>query len=165
MSDIAWNESGEEAVRRYKKGEEVEAVVLAVDPERERISLGIKQLERDPFSSFVAEHGKGSVVTGTVASIDAKGANISLGDGVEAYLRVSELSRDRVEDARTVLNEGDTVEAKIINIDRKNRSISLSVKARETQDEQEAMRELNRQEGAPSPTIGDLLKEQMDKEK
>lgn len=165
LSDIAWNESGEEAVRRYKKGEEVEAVVLAVDPERERISLGIKQLERDPFSSFVAEHGKGSVVTGTVASIDAKGANISLGDGVEAYLRVSELSRDRVEDARTVLNEGDTVEAKIINIDRKNRSISLSVKARETQDEQEAMRELNRQEGAPSPTIGDLLKEQMDKEK
>lgn len=165
LSDIAWNESGEEAVRRYKKGEEVEAVVLAVDPERERISLGIKQLERDPFSSFIAENGKGSIVTGTVTSVDAKGANIALGEGVEGYLRVSELSRDRVEDARTVLNEGDSVEAKIINVDRKNRSISLSVKARETQDEQEAMRELNRQEGAPSPTIGDLLKEQMDKEK
>lgn len=165
LSDISWNESGEEAVRRYKKGEEVEAVVLAVDPERERISLGIKQLERDPFSSFVADHAKGSIVTGTVASVDAKGATISLGDGVEAYLRVSELSRERIEDASTVLKEGETVEAKIITIDRKNRSIMLSIKAKESQDEQEAMRELNRQEGAPSPTIGDLLKEQMDKEK
>jgi small subunit ribosomal protein S1 len=161
LSDIAWNESGEEAVRRYKKGEEVEAVVLAVDPERERISLGIKQLERDPFTNFASEHTKGNIVTGTVTAVDAKGATVQLADGAEGYLRVSELSRDRVEDARTVLNVGDSVEAKIITMDRKNRSISLSIKAKETQDEQEAVRELNRGEGK-SATLGDLLKEQMD---
>lgn len=162
LSDIAWNESGEEAVRRYKKGEEVEAVVLAVDPERERISLGIKQLEQDPYSNFMTDHSKGSIVTGTVTSVDAKGANILLSDGVEGYLRATELSRDRVEDARTILKEGDTVEAKIINIDRKSRAISLSIKAKESEEEQDAMRELNRAEGSTSPTLGDLLKEQMD---
>lgn len=161
LSDIAWNETGEEAVRRYKKGEEVEAVVLAVDPERERISLGIKQLERDPFGNFVTDYPKGSIVTGTVKEVDAKGATILLIEGVEGYLRANELSRDRVEDARTVLNEGDAIEAKIINIDRKNRAITLSIKAKETQEEQEAMRELNRDEPA-NPTLGDLLKVKMD---
>jgi small subunit ribosomal protein S1 len=162
LSDIAWNESGEEAVRRYKKGEEVEAVVLAVDPERERISLGIKQLERDPFSNYVTEYSKGSIVTGTVKEVDAKGATITLIEGVEGYLRANELSRERVEDARTLLNEGDSVEAKIINIDRKNRTITLSIKAKESQEEQEVMRELNRGDSSVSPTLGDLLKEQMD---
>lgn len=161
LSDIAWNESGEEAVRRYKKGEEVQAVVLAVDPERERISLGIKQLEGDPYANFVAENTKGSIVTGTVASVDAKGAVIQLAEGVEGYLKAGELSRDRVEDARTVLNVGDSVEAKFMGVDRKNRTIMLSIKAKESQDEQEAMREFNRSEMA-SPTLGDLLKEQMD---
>jgi len=161
LSDISWNESGEEAVRHYKKGEEVEAVVLGVDPERERISLGIKQLERDPFGSFVAEHAKGSIVTGSVISVDAKGATIQLADSVEGYLRANELSRERVEDARTILKEGDTVEAKITNLDRKNRSITLSIKAKETQEEQDVMRELNRSE-TQSATLGDLLKEQMD---
>lgn len=162
LSDIAWNESGEEAVRRYKKGEEVEAVVLAVDPERERISLGVKQLERDPFSGFVTQYAKGDIVTGTVKELDAKGATILLGDGVEGYLRASDLSRERVEDARTILKEGDSVEAKIINLDRKNRSITLSVKAKDSQEEQDVMRELNRGDAVTSPTLGDLLKEQMD---
>jgi small subunit ribosomal protein S1 len=161
LSDIAWNESGEEAVRRYKKGEEVEAVVLAVDPERERISLGIKQMEGDPYANFVAEYTKGSIVTGTVTSVDAKGAVILLADGVEGYLKASELSRDRVEDARTLLKEGETVEAKFMGVDRKTRSITLSVKAKDSQEEQEAMRELNRNETA-SPTLGDLFKDKMD---
>ncbi len=160
LSDLAWNESGEEAVRKYKKGEEVTAVVLAVDPERERISLGIKQLEGDPFGSFMSTHAKGSIVTGTVGAVDAKGATIILAEGIEAYLRASELSRERVEDARTILKEGDTIEAKIITLDRKNRNIMLSVKAKESEEEQEVMRELNR--GDTSATLGDLLKEQMD---
>ena len=161
LSDIAWNESGEEAVRRYKKGEEVEAVVLAVDPERERISLGIKQMENDPYAHYVAEHTKGSIVHGTVTTVDAKGAVVQLAEGVDGYLKASELSSDRVEDARTLLKEGDSVEAKFMGMDRKNRMITLSIKARESQEEQEAMRELNRQE-VTSPTLGDLFKEQME---
>jgi small subunit ribosomal protein S1 len=161
LSDIAWNESGEEAVRRYKKGEEVEAVVLAVDPERERISLGIKQMEQDPFGNFTAEHAKGSIVTGVITSVDAKGAVVLLADGVEGFLKANELSRERVEDARTLLNEGESIEAKFIGIDRKNRSILLSIKAKENQEEQDVMRELNRSD-MTSPTLGDLLKEQMD---
>ncbi len=161
LSDISWNEAGEEAVRKYKKGEEVEAIVLAVDPERERISLGIKQLEDDPYSRFVAENTKGSVVTGTVTTVDAKGAVIQLSEGVEGYLKASELSRDRVEDARTLLKEGDAVEAKFTGVDRKNRTIQLSIKAKESQEEQEVMRELNRTEPT-SGTLGDLLKEQME---
>jgi small subunit ribosomal protein S1 len=161
LSDISWNEPGEEAVRKYKKGEEVEAVVLAVDPERERISLGIKQLEDDPYSRFVADNTKGSVVTGTVTSVDAKGAVIQLSEGVEGYLKASELSRDRVEDARTLLKEGETIEAKFTGVDRKNRTILLSIKAKESQEEQEVMRELNRTEPG-SGTLGDLLKEQME---
>ncbi len=164
LSDISWNETGEEAVRRYKKGEEIEAVVLAVDPERERISLGIKQLESDPYSNFVSEHTKGSVVTGTVISVDTKGATIQLAEGVEGYLKASEISRERVEDARTHLKEGDSVEAKFTGVDRKNRTILLSIKAKESQEEQDAMRELNRTE-VVSPTLGDLMKEKMETKK
>lgn len=161
LSDISWNEPGEEAVRHYKKGEEIEAIVLGVDPERERISLGVKQLEKDPFSNYVAEHAKGSIVTGKVIAVDAKGATLLLEEGVEGYLRANEMARDRVEDARTVVKEGDTLEAKIQNIDRKNRSITLSVKAKESQEEQDVMRELNRND-SQTATLGDLLKEHMD---
>ena len=162
LSDISWNLPGEEAVRSYKKGEELEAVVLAVDPERERISLGIKQLDRDPFSNYVAEHDKGSIVKGTVKEVDAKAAVIDLGDGVEGVLRASELARDRVEDARTVLSPGDEVEAKFMGVDRKNRTISLSVKAKELGEEVEAMQDYARSAGTVSTTLGDLLKEQME---
>src|SRR5690606_3281785 len=139
LSDLSWSQPGEEAVRNYKKGDEVEAMVLAIDVERERISLGIKQLEGDPFNAFVATHEKGSVVTGTVQSVDAKGAVILLPNDIEGYLRASEISRDRVEDARTHLKEGDTVTAMIINIDRKNRQVNLSIKAKEIADEESAM--------------------------
>ena len=139
LSDLSWTLPGEEAVRDYKKGEEVEAVVLAIDVERERISLGIKQLEGDPFTNFVAVHDKGSVVSGTVKSLDAKGAVIALDGDVEGYLRASEVARDRVEDIRTHLKEGDAVNAMIINIDRKNRSINLSIKAKDQAEETEAM--------------------------
>ncbi len=163
LSDISWNEQGEEAVRNYKKGEEVEAVILAIDPERERISLGIKQLEKDPVSSYMADNQKGAIVRGTVKEVDAKGAVILLEDGVEGYLRASELSRDRVEDARSLLKEGDSVEAKFIGIDRKNRTINLSIKAKDSDEEAEAMQEFNRNAAAVNPTLGDLLKEQMDK--
>jgi small subunit ribosomal protein S1 len=164
LSDIAWNESGEEAVRRYKKGEEVEAVVLAIDPERERISLGIKQLEDDPYGRFVAEHTKGSIVTGTITMVEPKGAVVQLADGVEGYLKATELSRERCDDARTFLKEGEVIETKFMGLDRKNRTIMLSIKAKENQEEQEAMRELKLQENA-SPTLGDLLKEQIDNNK
>lgn len=163
LSDIAWNVAGEEAVRNYKKGDEIEAVVLAVDPERERISLGIKQLERDPFSHFVAEHTKGSVVRGTVKEVDAKGAVILLEDGVEGYLRTSELANERVEDARTVLKEGENIEAKFIAVDRKKRLISLSIKAKESDEDSAAIQDYNRTQPS-APTLGDLIKEQMDKE-
>ena len=162
LSDISWNLPGEEAVRNYKKGEELEAVVLAVDPERERISLGIKQLDRDPFSNYVAEHEKGTVVTGTVKEVDAKAAVIDLGEGVEGVLRASELARDRVEDARAVLSPGDEVEAKFMGVDRKNRTISLSVKAKELGEEVEAMQDYARSAGSVGTTLGDLLKEQME---
>jgi len=163
LSDISWNENPEEAVRRFKKGEEVEAVVLAVDPERERISLGIKQLDQDPVSSYIAEHPKGTVVSGKVTEVDAKGAVIDLAEGVEGYLRASELSRDRVEDARTVLSVGDEVEVKIIGFDRKNRNISLSIKAKEAAEEAEAIRDYTRSAGEATTSLGDLLKEQLEK--
>ncbi len=162
LSDIAWNVPGEEAVRNYAKGDEVEAVILAIDPERERISLGIKQMEKDPFSNYVAEHRKGSVVKGIVREVDAKGAIIDLEEGVEGYLRASELSRDRVEDARTLLKAGDEIEAKFMGVDRKNRTISLSVKAKDSEEEAEAMQDYNRAAAAANPTLGDLLKEQME---
>ncbi|MFZ5592817.1 MAG: 30S ribosomal protein S1 [Pseudomonadota bacterium] len=161
LSDLSWNIPGEEAVRNYKKGDEVEAVVLAIDPERERISLGIKQLEKDPFSNFVAEHAKGSIVTGTVKEVDAKGAVIQLEESVEGQLRASDLSRERVEDARSVLKVGDQVEAKFMGVDRKNRTIILSVKAKDSEEEAEIMQEYTK--GASgATTLGELIKEKME---
>jgi len=163
LSDLSWTRPGEEAVHDFKKGDEVEAVVLAVDPERERISLGIKQLSPggDPFSAYVSDHGKGSIVNGTVVSVEAKGAVIKLEDDVEGYLRASELSRDRVEDARSLLNEGDDVEAKITTIDRKNRKISLSIKAKDLQEESEAVQAYTSKTGGASTNLGDKLKEKL----
>ena len=161
LSDISWNVPGEEAVRSYKKGDEVEAVVLAVDPERERISLGIKQLEQDPFSNFVAAHAKGSVVKGTVVEVTPKSAKIDLGDGIEGILRASELSRDRVEDARSLLKEGDAIEAKFMGVDRKTRSINLSIKAKDDDDEARVMREYTGRSSGASTSLGDIFKEQM----
>jgi len=163
LSDLSWSETGEEAVHNFKKGDEIEAVVLSVDPERERISLGVKQLDKDPFANFVADNPKRSIVTGTVLSVDAKGATIDLGDGVEGMLRSTELSRDRVEDARSILNEGDEVEAKFIGIDRKNRVISLSIKAKESDEEAEVLQDYSNAAPAGSTTLGDILKEQMGK--
>ena len=165
LSDISWDSTGEDVVHNFKKGDEVEAVVLSIDPERERISLGIKQMEQDPFSNFVAANNKGSLVKGTVTEVDAKAAIIDLGDGVEGTLRASELSRDRIEDARTVLKEGDEIEAKFIGVDRKTRTISLSIKAKDADDEQAAIQEYSSASDAPSTTLGDLLKEQMDANK
>jgi small subunit ribosomal protein S1 len=165
LSDLSWATAGEVAVRDYKKGQEVEAVVLAIDVERERISLGIKQLEGDPFSNFVTTHDKGSIVSGTVKSLDAKGAVVSLGGEIEGYLRASEISRDRVEDIRTRLKEGDAVTAMIINIDRKNRSINLSIKAKDNADESEAMQRMTSENsGASTGTtnLGALLKAKLD---
>lgn len=161
LSDLSWNDSGEEVVRKYKKGQELEALILAIDAERERISLGVKQLEQDPYSMYVAEHTRGSVVKGTVEEVEAKAAIINLGEGVTGVLRANEISSsENVEDARTKLKVGDEVEAKIINIDRKNRSIVLSIKAQDLQDEQDALRELhsNNSEGAK---LGDFLKGKM----
>ena len=161
LSDISWNTPGEEAVRSYKKGDEVEAVVLAVDPERERISLGIKQLEQDPFSNFVAAHAKGSVVRGIVVEVTPKSAKIDLGEGIEGILRASELSRDRVEDARSILKEGDKIEAKFMGVDRKTRSINLSIKAKDDDDEARVMREYTGRSSGASTSLGDIFKEQM----
>ncbi|MDH5408778.1 MAG: 30S ribosomal protein S1 [Gammaproteobacteria bacterium] len=162
LSDISWNEAGEEAVRNYKKGDEVEAIVLSVDPERERISLGVKQMEKDPVSNFVAENAKGSIVKGKIVEVDAKGATIDLGDGVEGYLRASEISRDKIEDARTMLNAGDEIEAKFTGIDRKNRNIALSIKAKDSDEEKGVIEEFSRGTTTATTTLGDLLKEQMD---
>jgi small subunit ribosomal protein S1 len=142
LSDISWNEVGEEAVRRFKKGDELDTVILSVDPERERISLGIKQLESDPFSEYVQENDKGAIVKGIVKEVDAKGAIITLADDIEATLKASEISRDRVEDARNVLKEGEEVEAKIISVDRKSRVIQLSIKSKDVEDEKEAIQSL-----------------------
>ncbi|HET8552362.1 MAG TPA: 30S ribosomal protein S1 [Gammaproteobacteria bacterium] len=161
LSDLSWDIPGEEAVRNFKKGDEVEAVVLAVDPERERISLGMKQLEKDPLSNFLAAHPKGSIVTGTVKSVDAKGAVVDLAEGIEGYLRASELSRDRVEDARSVLKEGETVEAKFIAVDRKSRSINISIKAKELHEEAQAIDDYSSKASAGTTTLGDLLKEKI----
>ena len=162
LSDLSWNAPGEEAVRNFKKGDEIEATILAIDPERERISLGIKQMEGDPFSNFVAEHSKGSIVKGKIISVDAKGATVNLGGPeVEGYLRASELSRDRVEDARSLLKEGDEVEAKITTIDRKNRKISLSIKAKDMEEETEAVQEYTRKPGSVGSLLGDKLKEKL----
>ncbi len=161
LSDISWDEAGEEAVRNFKKGQEIETVVLSVDPERERISLGVKHLDKDPFSSYVGSHAKGSIVNGVVKEVDPKGAVITLAEGIEGYLRASELSRDRVEDARTVLKEGAEIEAKFLGVDRKNRTISLSIKAKDAAEEAEAIQNYASGSKAGTATLGDLLKGQM----
>ncbi|NQV69071.1 MAG: 30S ribosomal protein S1 [Pseudohongiella sp.] len=164
LSDISWEEPGEEAVRAYTKGDEIETVILSIDPERERISLGIKQLEDDPFMNYVSEFEKGSIVKGTITALDAKSATVTLREGVEGVLRASEISRDKVEDVRTVLTEGAEIEVKIVNVDRKNRVLSLSVKAIEMDDEKAAVSSHKTDVADVSPgTIGDLIKAQMDK--
>jgi small subunit ribosomal protein S1 len=162
LSDLSWNEPGEEAVKKFKKGDEIEATVLAIDVEKERISLGIKQLSGDPFNNYTSVSDKGSLVTGTVKAVDAKGATIHLADEVEAYLRASEISTDRVEDARNVLKEGDSVTAMIINIDRKSRVINLSIKAKDSSDQQDAMSKLQGDAQSGTTNLGALLKAKMD---
>ncbi len=165
LSDISWDVPGEEAVRNYKKGEDVDTVVLAIDPERERISLGVKQLDQDPFSRFLADNPKGSIMKGVVSEVDARGAVVDLEGGIKGQLRASELSRDRVEDARTVLKVGDEVEARFTGLDRKSRVVSLSIKAKDAHEEAQAM-ESYRTDGASASTattLGELLKEQISK--
>jgi len=163
LSDISWNEPGEEAVRNYKKGDEIETVILSIDPERERISLGIKQLEGDPFGNYVAENDRGAIVSGVVTAVDAKAVTVKLAEDVEGTLKASDISREKVEDARSAYKVGDTVEAKIISVDRKNRSLALSVKAKDFDDEKEAVKSLkdSESETASPGTIGDLIKAQM----
>ncbi|MFZ9103788.1 MAG: 30S ribosomal protein S1 [Burkholderiaceae bacterium] len=167
LSDLSWSEAGEEAVRNFKKGDEVEAVVLAIDVERERISLGIKQLSGDPVAGYTSQFEKGAVVTGTVKSVDAKGAIIALSDDVEGYLRASDISRDRVEDARTHLKEGDTVEAMIVNVDRKTRGINLSIKAKDNADTADVMQKMAAESAGTSGTtnLGALLKAKLEGDK
>ena len=165
LSDLSWNEPGESAVRNYKKGQDVEAIVLAVDVERERISLGVKQLDTDPFTSFVTLNDRGAIVTGKVTAVDPRGAEVQLNEDVSGYLRASEISRDRVEDARNVLKEGDEVSVMIINIDRKTRNIQLSIKAKDSADTQEAMQRLtqtNERENAGTTSLGALLRAKLD---
>ncbi|WP_020562926.1 30S ribosomal protein S1 [Methylosarcina fibrata] len=158
MSDISWADDGEAAVREFKKGDELETVILAVDSERERISLGIKQLEQDPFQNFLATHEKGSLVKGTIKEVDAKGAVVTLADHVEGYIRASEIQRDRVEDARTLLKEGEEIEAKFIGVDKKSKSISLSIKAKDQDEESHAIKDYS-QQSAGTPTLGDIFKQ------
>ena len=160
LSDISWNVQGEDAVRDYKKGDEVEAIVLAVDPERERISLGIKQMDQDPFSAFFAANPKGSIVKGTIVEVTPKMAKVDLGDGIEGSLRASELSRDRVEDASTILKVGEEIEAKFMGVDRKSRMMNLSIKAKEYADEAEVMKEYSNRSSSGT-SLGDIFKEQM----
>ena len=163
LSDISWNETGEEAVRNYKKGDEIETVILSIDPERERISLGIKQMEEDAFTLYVSDNDRGTIVTGKAVEVDAKGVLIKLSDEVSWYLKVGDISVDRIEDARSVINVGDAVEAKITNVDRKNRTLGLSIKAKDIDDEKDAVETLKQQDEAASPgTIGDLIKAKMD---
>ncbi|MDG2089440.1 MAG: 30S ribosomal protein S1 [Arenicellaceae bacterium] len=161
LSDLSWEDEGEDALRDFNKGDDVEAVVLAVDPERERISLGVKQVQGDPFSDFVAANGKGSVVSGVIGVVDARGATVNFGDGVEGYLRASELSRDQVEDARSYLKEADEIDSKVISFDRKSRRISLSVKALEVQKESEVIQEYNQKSAGGSSQLADKLKEKL----
>lgn len=160
LSDISWSMSGEEAVKQYKKGQEVEAVILAIDAERERISLGMKQLEQDPFGDYVEEYAKGSVVTGKVIEVEPKFVSVELAPEVIGTIKVNELSEDKVDDATTVVKEGDEIEAKVTNVDRKNRSLTLSVKAKDAQEQAEAIRKYSKSE-VSNPTLGDLLKEKM----
>jgi len=161
LSDISWDVPGEEAVRNYAKGATLEAMVLSIDPERERISLGIKQMAKDPFSGYIADHPKGSIVRGVVREVDARGAIIDLEGGVEGYLRASELARDRVEDARTVLKVGEEIEARFTGVDRKTRSIALSIKAKEAHEEAEAVSQYGGSAESTGTSLGDLLKAQL----
>ncbi len=160
VSDISWDLPGEEVIRNYKKGDEIEAVLLSVDPERERISIGIKQLAQDPFASYLAAHPKGSVVHGRVRSVEPRGAILDLGNGIEGYIRASDLARDAVEDARTVLHDGDDVEAHVVSYDRKSRTIGLSVRALELEEEAKVLDDYSKRASNLVPTIGDLIKEQ-----
>jgi small subunit ribosomal protein S1 len=164
LSDLSWSETGEEAVRNFKKGDELEAVVLAIDVERERISLGVKQLDGDPFNSYISRFDKGAVVKGTVKSVDAKGAVITLDSDVEGYLRASEISRERIEDATKVMAEGDSVEAMIVNVDRKARAINLSIKAKDSAEAADAMQKMAAENTASSGTtsLGALLRAKLD---
>jgi small subunit ribosomal protein S1 len=164
LSDLSWTEPGETAVHNFKKGDELEAVVLAIDVERERVSLGVKQLEGDPFNNYIAMNDKGSVVSGTVKSVEPKGAVIQLNDDVEGYLRASEISRDRVEDAGSHLKVGDQIEVMIINIDRKSRTLQLSIKAKDQMETQEAMQKIQNDSSAASgmTSLGALLKAKFD---
>ena len=164
LSDISWDEMGEEAIREYKKGQELETVVLSVDPERERISLGVKQLDKDPFSTYLGTHTKGSIVTGVIKEVDQRGAVITLEEGIEGYLRSSEISRERVEDARMSLKEGEEIEARFMGVDRKNRTITLSIKAKDYAEEQAAIQSYASDAVAGKATLGDLLKQQMEDE-
>ncbi|HEX4871341.1 MAG TPA: 30S ribosomal protein S1 [Nevskiaceae bacterium] len=161
LSDLDWNDDGANAVRKYSKGMEVEAVVMAIDAARERISLGIKQVQQDPLTQFMAENVKGAVVKGIIKSVEQRGAQVDLGNGVEGYIKANDLSRERVEDARQVLKEGDTLEARFIGVDRKNRVVSLSVREKEIQEEQEVMAEYSRNASSGKTSLGDLLKEQI----
>jgi small subunit ribosomal protein S1 len=161
LSDISWDLPGEEAVRNYQKAQQVEAMVLSIDPERERISLGIKQLAKDPFSGYITDNPKGSIVRGVVKEVDARGAIIDLGNGIEGQLRASELGRDRVEDARMIVKVGEEIEAKFVGVDRKTRSITLSVKAKEVHEEAEAVQSYRSEQPTSGTSLGDLLKEQI----
>ena len=167
LSDISWDVPGEEAVRNFQKGQTIEAMVLAIDPERERISLGIKQLAKDPFAGYIADNPKGSIVRGVVKDVDARGAVIDLGNGIEGQLRASELGRDRVEDARQFLKAGDEIEAKFMGVDRKTRSISLSIKAKEANEEAEALQSYRSEQGGPTSgtSLGELLKAQINSDR
>ena len=152
LSDISWQQSGEEAVRNFKKGDEITAIVLQVDPERERISLGLKQISEDPFADYVSAHRKGAIVSGKVIAVDARGVTLELADGITGYIKAADLSRDRVEDATTVAKEGDVIEAKFVSVDRKTRQISLSVRAKDEAEEKEALESVNQQAAEPTTT-------------
>ena len=165
LSDIAWNLPGEEGIRNYKRSDEVETVILSIDSERERISLGIKQLEQDPFQNYLATIDKGSIVKGVIKEVDAKGAVVTLAESVEGYLRASEIQRDRVEDARMLLKEGDEIEAKFIGVDKKNKQINLSIKGKYQDEEKTAVKDYTQQASAGAPTLGDIFKEQMEEKK
>jgi small subunit ribosomal protein S1 len=162
LSDISWMTPGEEVIRNYRKGEELEATVLAVDPERERISLGIKQLEQDPFATYMAEHPRGSIVTGTVKEVDPKGAVVELADGVDGYIKASDLAKERVDDATKVVKEGDEIEAKFVALDRKSRNLTLSIRAKDDDELADAVDQYKRSGSGGSTTLGDLLKEQLE---
>jgi small subunit ribosomal protein S1 len=163
LSDISWNATGDDIVRQFKKGDTVEAVVLAVDPERERISLGVKQLEQDPFGQYMAANPKGTIVTGTVREVDARGATIDLADGLEGYIRANDIAKERVEDATQYLKVGDSVEAKFIGMDRKGRTLQLSIRAKDEAEVQEVLAEYSGNASAGTTKLGALLREQLNK--